>query len=362
MGEFNIRNGAITTLQEDENGQLVDYTVCKSYGPTPCTTVEDGLRILPVQTVPLTVTEAVQGTMLKLFFVPKDWADGDEWFMDGDHAVYLTTSRSMRGFERRWSSVKPFGDLLLECVTKEQIMNMDTQCAYTIFLRHIENDIMETLQENSVHICCIYNTETNTFIPPTAPEYRVPEGFVEPNTFFRFAGVEGVSLDDEKTLVQEGVDDPVSIAVENGHPVLVTFYCGDRLVSLKYETVDDHNIVNIRTLNNDILQAWVIAKWLGYPGLKNYEQHFGIDASIRVKYELGLRAFENALRSRYHGKFYKISHSIYKSGIEDLLNNKDKYTETDLVDEGMRRLISSVKNTRFRHTIMREFFEDFMQL
>jgi len=360
MSEFTIQNNAIITQREDENGQLVDVVVCKSYGPTPKTTVSQGLHVQPVEHAPFTVTEAPQGTMLKLFLVPKDWADGDEWFMSETSAFYLTTSRSMRGFERRWSSEKPFGDLLLECVGKDDLCKLDPRYAYTIFLRHIENDIMGTLEKNSVHLCCIYDTQADRFVPPTDNEYFVPAGFVAPITVLQSVGL-GKEIDEEEPLVFENQE--TGPEVLDGHPLLVTFFCGDHLISLQYQTVTDHNILAIRTLNNDYFRAWVLGKWLGYSGLMDYETHFGIDSAMRSAYVLGVRTFDNALRTRFRGGFRKIAFNIYThAGIKDLINNKDKYELGPFLEEGMRRLYDSVKDTRFRHKIVNDFFTDYMQI
>lgn len=334
-----------------------DRPICKSYGPTPVMTVAPDLAVHPNQeNVPFTITEAGQGTMLKLFFVDKDLADGDEWFMFDTFAVYLTTSRSMRGFERRWSSAKTFGQLVLECVTKEQIQNMNHDMSYTIFLHHMENDILGTLNENYVHICCIYDKNRDRFVHPLDDYFVIPDGFRKATTLAEESGCSTVDL--ESPLMREGDGD---VFVRDGHPLLMTYYCGNELVSIKYETVNDHNLLSIRTLNNDVFFAWMIAKWLEYPGLPAYEEHFGIGLPMKSRYEHGLKKFQAALDARYAKRFFKFSYSIYKCGIEDLVENHlEDYTREELINEGFRRLYGSAKDTRYRHKIVEEFYTHFM--
>lgn len=349
--QFTSQNGAI---------YMGDVCVCKSYGPTPEVTITSGLNISPYPDihVPYTITEASQGTMLKLFMVEKDYADGDEWFMFGDYAVYLVTSKSIRGWERRWSSVKTFGELFLECFSKEQVKNLNPDFAYTLFLRHKENDILGTLTENYIHLCCLYDVVNDRFVPPTDPSYMLPEGIRKPVTHVEFEGVEDAGLDEESDLIVEGGD--VGTEVRDGHPLLITFYVDDHLVSVKYTTISDHNVLTIRTLNNSPYQSWVLAKWLEMPGIDNYEAQFDIDSRALDDYDSAMRSFKHSLTERYKGNFCKIPFSIYKGGIEDLLNNKEKYGLVDLLNEGTRRLKSSVKNRKFRHKIVQEFFDNYM--
>jgi len=354
--QFTTRNGAIYMDMGNEN----ELCVCKSYGPTPETTISTGMKITPYPDilVPYTITEASQGTMLKLFMVEKDFADGDEWFMFGKYAVYLVTSKSIRGWERRWSSVKTFGELFLECFSREQIMNLNPKFAYTLFLRHKENDILGTLTENYIHLCCIYDVENERFVPPTDENYELPEGIRKPTTYKEFEGIPEAGLDEESALVMEGSDE--GVAVENDHPLLITFYLEDHLVSVKYITIHDHNVLSIRTLDNNALHSWVLAMWLGMPGVEDYVTQFGITQKENDDYVRALGKFDHALCERYKGHFYKIPFSIYKSGIEDLSNNKEKYTLNDFLCEGVRRLKSSAKNRKFRHQIVKEFFDNFM--
>lgn len=353
--QFTSRDGAIYLNLDDENS----ICVCKSFGPTPETVVDSGLKVAPYPDIhtPFTITEAAQGTMLKVFMIQKSFADGDEWFTFGDYAVYMATAKNIRGWECRWMSKKNFGELFLECVPLESLKKLNPMFAYTFFLRHRDNDILESLKENYVHLCCIYDTQWDRFIPPTDDKYEIPEGVRKPVTFVEYAGIPEAGLDESAALVMEGGEGE---SVEDGHPLLITFYCVDHLVSLKYITISDHRVLAIRTLDNDKYHAWCTAKWLRMPGLDEYSLFYGIDDRWARQYERGLQNFQSALVDRYNGRYRKISKRIYQAGIEDLINNREKYSLDTFLEEGVRRLQSSAKNRTKRHGVVQEFFEEYM--
>lgn len=377
--QFTVRAGTIIQETIDENGQVIEKVVCKSYGPTPITVINDGEKIQPTEilrdTSSFTITEAPQGTMLKIFLVPKSDADGDEWFMFGDYAVYMTTSNNIRGFERRWCSEKNFGQLFLECVSRKELeRGLNPNFAYTVFLRHPENDILEMGGEPIVHLCCLYDVDNDTFIHPQSEFFHCPEGIQMPKTFMSNYCTDDV-IDVREHSHVEGKVDTTTTLVEVGEegvlgdrmiPLLMTFYDGNSLVSLKYEQKVYNELMAIRTLDNDVERSLFAANLLKYPGVVAYCRHFNLDLDKQMRiFNSFMHSFETCINKRFNKKQCRIPYNMYKYhnseklSIEKLVMSHD-FTWKFVRDESFSRLYEAVADRRMRYKILDDIYNEFV--
>lgn len=332
---------------------LGEEVLCRSYGPTPTSAVSDArIKVKPSVGVHYKITQALHGTLLKLFMIPKELADGNEWFMNGEKAYYLSTSRYINGHRLNWKSKRNFGDLLLEIVTKEQITSLNPEYAYTLFLRHNDNNILNVEHENYVEISCIWDRTTGLFLE----EFTVPFGFRSQTVVHECKETTGNFDEDDNDLV---IFDEEGLEIRPLVPLLVTFYRGDHLVTLKFEDIYMNNLISIRSLNNNVEYAFVIGYWLNYPGLEDYFQHFGMTDAFWKKYNVSLYRFNNALTERYNGKFYTFPRAIYKSGMERHIEKASQYNLQEFLNKGFEILASSVSNYSNRNSVIYEFMNYF---
>lgn len=329
---------------------LGEEVICRSYGPTPVITVASGsgISINPTHGGPYKITRALQGTLLKLYMLHKEFADGNEWFMHGDHAYYLSTSRYINGWSLNWKSKRNFGELLLDIVTREQIIALNPVYAYTLFLRHNENNILAVPHENYVEVSEIWDRVNDKFLE----EFPIPDGFRGQDVVESGRRItDGIDYDSNELVIVGNNGQPVHSLV----PLMVTFYEGDHLVSLKYEDIDLNNLVSIRSLNANVAYSAVLAYWLGYPGLDEYCTHFLLGDKFWKDYYTSMSRFNHALVERYHGKFYTFPRSMYKCGIERLIENASSYTLDQFQEKGYQILLSAVKNYNNRANVVYEF-------
>jgi len=338
-----------TLVYNNSNIFLDDQIVSSSFGPTPVTVVDNGnIMVDPSIGVRYTITEALQGTALRLFKIPKSFVDGDEWFTYGDYGVYLTTSRRMDGHALRWQSNNTFGELVLQIVTREQIENLDPNLSYTLFLRHVDNNILHQVHDNYINISCVWDIEKQEFLET----FTVPDGFRVPRTFLDVERSTGVIDETSNSLVHIVKNE--GYPVEKFVPLLVLFYMGDRIISLKFEHLYDHQLIAIRQLDQNPYHAWIMAKWMQYPGLHDYVEHYKLNNAYN-NYEFSCNRFSNALTDRYYEKFYNMPITIYKSGLENHIFARSNYECEAFVQKGFEILKNMVRNRNIRNRVVAEF-------
>ena len=332
------------------DGQIVvgDKVVSNSLGPTPLIVVGDNRRIQvdPTIRVHYTIIEAPQGTAFRLFKIPKNQADGDEWYTYGDWAVYLCTNRNIAGHALRWKSLRTFGELILDIVTRKQIDDLDPNLSWTIFLRHVDNDILDDPNiVNSVHISCVWDIEKGEFLE----DYNIPDGFTRPRIIHEQTFTGDLSFDEtSNNLVNVGTE---GHEVKRFTPLLVMFYLGDRIINLKYEHIYDNNLIAIRQLDQNPTHAWILAKWMNYPGLDDYIYHY----NLRIDYDFHLKRFHNALLDRYYEKFHNMPITMYKAGLENHICARHNYDRDRFIEIGVQILYNMARNRSIRNKVVNEF-------
>jgi hypothetical protein len=340
MANITYNNGGIYL-----NNQIIS----NSFGPTPVIVV-DNCKISVDENIGVhyTITEALQGTALRLFKIPKQFADGDEWFTYGEYAVYLCTSRKIDGHSLRWKSKTTFGELVLQIVTRQNIENLDPNLSYTLFLRHVDNNILDEVHENYINISCVWDIKNAQFLD----QFDVPTGFRTPRVLLDSSYTSGFIDESSNALVRVDTED--GIMVERFVPLLVLFYMGDHIISLKYENLYDHQLIAIRQLDQNPYNAWILAKWMDYPGLHDYIQHYNL-TNAYSDYTFHEKRFTSALTDRYYEKYYNMPIVIYKNGIENHIYARNNYDLNAFIMKGLETLYNMARNRHIRNRAVAEF-------
>jgi len=292
------------------------------------------------------VTEAKNGTGLRLFSLPRSEHDPDfePWRQSGDRVWYLATYKNLSGHLGRWKDggMKTFGMMFEEILGEEGITSVleatkDNLCI-SYFMRHRENDIHNEMGDEESHVIqtIVWDSAAQEFIGPSMPNWPTPSAPVrEPTVLYK-----------NEELTNDVEDGPFfkngeSVVIEDGHPLLLTVYKGSDIASYKLITHADEYVRQFRSRSHSRFVALMVCERLAAKTGKAEHLEELEFAKIRLftpeeldgfqtNVQAGKDEFFDELDRKYDGGYVAFDKKIYNGcRILDCLN---KY-QTDNKDE-----------------------------
>lgn len=397
-----------TGMAIEKNGEY-EHVVCKSSDGTQKIimfdkkdknnkVVKTKFNVNPKITTPYTLSHAPQGTTLILWFVLDDgkntlFLEKNCFFKDSGYYVMCSTLGRINGWKNKWLTKEAcFGDLLLDIVSKEQILQIPKHYAVTVCLLHPENDALKTLRKKSVRISTVYDSSMNRFIHPNEQSFPSFEGFENPivlasmlfgNKYSEYAENEEIVCGDscigcEKCMDFVNYDDATEIDIgesslhqsfspivltpntdqegfdiESDMTYLLVFYVKDKLHSFKIEHNHFTTIMNIRSINPNPMVCYITARAEKNRNAFFFAKHM-FDEKVNMKSYMG--RFENQM-GRFWDRpndFNKLPHGVYLK-FRNFLDTQQSKSKREFLSE-CRKIVHQQFEKRNNY-----FIDDFMK-
>lgn len=315
---------------------LGDKAICRGFYGTETHKVST-CDLTPPSNVYWAVTEAKNGTGLRLFSIPLSEHDPDwePFHQSGERVWYLATYKNLSGHLGRWKDGgnKTFGQMFNEIVgdSINKLLEMTSgNLCVSYFMRHRDNDIHNEMGDEESHVIqtIVWDSDAQQFIGPSMPNWPTPPAPVlEPTILYSNKGEELTNEVHQGPFFKEGN----SVEVQDGHPLLFTIYCGPNIVSCKLITYADEYVRQFRSRSHSRFVALMVCQKLSESGQAEFLEELQFaKARLFTKEELegfavnvqaGKDEFFEDLDRKYDGGYVAFHKKIYNNcRIGDCLN------------------------------------------
>jgi len=323
--------------------------ICRGFYGTETHTMES-FKLTPPANRFWTITEAKNGTGLRLFSLSKDEWKYYKYYSDrrGDHEYcpwretqdrvwILSTFKSLEGHFGRWKDKNcskcrggitrncncnmTYGEMFDDILGEDGVHNVmlltaTGELCVSYFMRHRENDIFNEMGDEESHVIqtLIWNRRLQCFSGPSFPTYnpehpnspywvQPPPQVRSPNLLYCNGVVDPNASDVETYFTEDG-----DLKIKDGQPLLLTVYDGPQLQSFKLITESDECVRQFRCRSHNRFVALLVTENLAKKDSKHEKELEHAKARLFTKDELdgykvnlqcGKDLFFNQLKNKF---------------------------------------------------------------
>ena len=330
--------------------------VCRGFYGTETHKMKS-VDLTPPANAPWTVTEAKNGTGLRLFSLPRSTYEEDyePLHQTLDRLWFLATYKNLGGHDGHWKEggELTFGQMFKDCLGEDGVAEAleatSGDLCISYFVRHRDNDIHNEMGDEESHVIqtTVWDSAAQEFIGPSMPNWPEPTLNVRnPTLLFKSEG----------ELSNEPHHGPFfsageTVTIEEGHPLLLTVYNGGLIHSYKLIAPADEYLRQFRSRSHSRFVALMIARQLVKDGKVEAEELACAEerlftpeelAGFEVNLQAGKDEFFAELRSKYNGNYVNFHRDLFKwCRLRESLDNHKKLLNYDSTDQEVEENLQS---------------------